>query len=183
MPLILNYKGSRILFYFSIDIHHEMHLYYIYPFSLQINLLYSGHTITPLYWRKCCCMCVIYIVLWRKTRSCISKTLSWLHSCEVKIRKHFFLNLFVLRKTLSGLDLQHNFKIFWILWFKLKYETMMKHNIDLNCGRFTSFLKFIETCITNILVWNFISMFDRILRNDQKHIYCRMFSLNWIWRK
>ena len=36
-----------------------------------------------------------------------------------------------------------------------------------------------ETCITNILVWNFISMFDRILRNDQKHIYCRMFFL-WI---
>ena len=67
-------------------------------------------------------MCVIYIVLWRKTRSCISKTLSWLHSCEVKIRKHFFLNLFVLRKTLSGLDLQHNFKIFWILRFKLQYE-------------------------------------------------------------
>ena len=67
-------------------------------------------------------MCVIYIVLWRKTRSCISKTLSWLHSCEVKIRKHFFLNLFVLRKTLSGLDLQHNFKIFWILRFRLQYE-------------------------------------------------------------
>ena len=62
MPLILNYKGSHILFYFSIDIHHEMHLYYI-PIYIADKPVISSALLLSIDVNAAACVVAIYIIL------------------------------------------------------------------------------------------------------------------------